>query len=124
MGYCPFSFCVGSRYNKLYRDTAGLSAQHGGQDTNSSVSRYDHDTARRPCDTASLRARRAATRERMAWPLGVSRDTNFVSWLGVTFCVAIRRSKAARQCSSALRYDAGALRHARQRARHGVQRAA
>ena len=90
------------------------------RDTASSTSRHGYDTARRPCDTAGLRARQEAACARMAWPLGVSRDTNFVSWLGTTFCVAIRhskaaiqRSKTAIQRSSALRHDLGMLRHAR-----------
>ena len=33
-----------------------------------------------PHDTAGLHAGRAVARARMAWPLGLSRDTNFVSW--------------------------------------------
>ena len=43
MGYCPFSFSVGSRYSKLYHDTAGLGVQQGGHDTASSASRHGHD---------------------------------------------------------------------------------
>ena len=33
MGSCLFSFCAGSRYSKLYHDTAGLGVQQGDHDT-------------------------------------------------------------------------------------------
>ena len=29
IGYCPFSFCVQSRYNRLYRDTGCIAGVHG-----------------------------------------------------------------------------------------------
>ena len=56
MGYCPFSVCVGSRYSRLYRDTARLGKdgrQRAGvchdtaqQDTIRPL--LGHETARRP----------------------------------------------------------------------------
>ena len=48
MGYCPFSFCAGSRYSKLYPYTAGLGAQQGGHDTTSSPVTRQGGPATRP----------------------------------------------------------------------------
>ena len=59
MGYCPFSVCAGSRYRRLYRDTArlgrageaGLGAgdrpRYGrlGHDTTHDTTKGGHDTA-------------------------------------------------------------------------------
>ena len=56
--------------------------------------------------TGSQRTPGFRASQRMAWSLGVSRDTNFVSWLVATFCVAIRHSKAAIQRISTLRHGA------------------
>ena len=64
LGYSPFSFCAGSRYNKLYHDIGTQGCAVEGHDTASNPATQHHDTARRPCDTAGLLARRAAARER------------------------------------------------------------
>ena len=52
IGYCPFSFCAGSRYDKLYRDIGAQGRVAGGHDTTSSLATGPCNMARRPCDTA------------------------------------------------------------------------
>ena len=101
---------------QTYRDTGagacskGPTIQPGGPTT-----RPTRATTQPAC--AQKRAARAR-----GWPgHGVSRDTNFVSWLGATVCVAIWRNRAAIRCSSALQHGVGTLRHARQRTRHGAR---
>ena len=74
MGYCSF-FSLGHDTMELYRDTAGMGVQQG--------PRYGRGeacyTAEQCCDTAGLRAERAAVRARMAWLLNVSRY-NAATW--------------------------------------------
>ena len=50
LGYCPLTVCAGSRYSKLYRDTAGMGTAAGattrsglGHDTVEHAPRYDRD---------------------------------------------------------------------------------
>ena len=64
LGYSPFSFCAGSRYNKLYYDIGTQGCAVESHDTASNPATRHHNTARRPCDTAGMLARRAAARGR------------------------------------------------------------
>ena len=52
IGYCPFSFCARSRYDKLYRDTGVQGRVVGGHDTANRLATRPCNMARRPCDTA------------------------------------------------------------------------
>ena len=79
MGYCPFSFCAGPRYKKLYHDTGVQGCIKGGHDTASNLMTRPCDTARMPCDTASLRVQRVAASARGAWSLGCVAIQSFVS---------------------------------------------
>ena len=65
MGYCPFSVCVGSRYNRLYRDTARLGKHQGSVVGAHGWPQY----GRLSCDTARGPATRPAVR-RAAWLVG------------------------------------------------------
>ena len=81
MGYCPFSQPE-SRYNALYRDTAGApttirpsGACWGGHNT----AETSHDTARIDHDTAGRVQGRAAARTCAAWMVGCVAIQSIVS---------------------------------------------
>ena len=62
LGYCPFTVCVGSRYNKLYHDTGCAAGAHGQAGHNHDTVGHDHDTAQLGCDIASTRAQHSPAR--------------------------------------------------------------
>ena len=98
LGYCPFTVCVGSRYNKLYRDTTGMGTAAGattrlglGYDTAEYAPRYGLETSH---DTAGLCKGRVAAHRACGSTCAHglargSRDTKIVLWLRGDRCIAI-----------------------------------
>ena len=87
-----FFLCAGSRYSKLYRDTAELGARQG--------------ATTRPArghDTVGLHAGQAAARAHAAWLLGVCHDTKFciVTGCSQTACDTAQQRARAR-CDTTL----------------------
>ena len=115
MGYCQFSFGAGSRYSKLYRDTAGLGEQQGATIRPTAL-RYGSTTRPGGLVTWPVCARGERQRARMAWPQIVSR---------YKFCIvegghrygATTRSRAR---NTAMRYGLTRARHGAQCARQGL----
>ena len=83
MGYCPFSFCVEPRYNRLYRDPGRAASAHGkaGHGHNMATTQPTRAT------TQPARAQgRVAARTRIAWPWGESRYNGLYRGWGRPLC--------------------------------------
>ena len=77
LGYCPFSFCAGSRYNKLYHDTSAQGPVAVGHDTTSSPATQHHDMANMAYDTASPCTRASGSSRVRGLTSEVCHDTMF-----------------------------------------------